>query len=184
MKKIKNILLVLLVMVLVVPFNVKAEEKKELPEADKEPVNVYLFHSYSCQYCQAALEWFASIEEEYGDYFNLLEYEVSTEENAMLWSDVAEFMGDTAEGVPYMVVGEYSYPNGFGADTVIDSTTNQTMGDQLLERILEIYESDNRYDVIYEMNNQPDYSNIVGIAAIVIIVGLGAVAVISRRQNS
>ena len=140
MKKLKKLLLVLLIMMMAFPFFVKADEEKE----EKEPVKVYLFRSNTCGYCEAAMEWFESIEEEYGKYFDLIDYEVSNQENSQLWSDVATAMGDTASGVPYMVVGDYSYPNGFGADTVISSTSDQTMGDQLIERIMEIY--DERYN--------------------------------------
>jgi len=93
-------------------------------------------------------------------------------------------MGDTASGVPYIVLGNYSYPNGFSNDTIIDQETEKTMGDQMIEQILEVYESDDRYDVMKEIKEKPDYSNVVGIVAGVIIVGLVAVAVISRRQNS
>ena len=180
MKKLKSLLAILLIMVVAMPFSVKAED--ELPEVGKDPVNVYLFRSDSCKYCQAALEWFNSIEEEYGDYFDLVDYEVSSEENYNLWSEVAEFMGDTIGGVPYMVVGKYSYPNGFASDSIADST-GQTMGEQLIERILEIYESDNRYDVMVEINNKPNYNNVVGIVALVIIGGLVAITVITRRQS-
>lgn len=181
MKKIKNLLLVLLIMIVAFPFGVIADEENK--EEKKEPVNVYLFRSNSCHYCEAAMEWFDSIEEEYGDYFDLVDYEVSTQENSELWSEVAEFMGDTASGVPYMVVGEYTYPNGFAADTVISSTSDETMGDQLIERIMEIYESDNRYDVMVEINNKPDYSSVVGIVAVAIITGLVVMAIITRKQS-
>lgn len=181
MKKLKSLLLILLVAVTMLPFSVKAENKK--PETNKEPVNVYLFRSNTCGYCEAALEWFNSIEKEYGAYFNLVDYEVSSEENYNLWSETAEFMGDAVGGVPYIVVGKYTYPNGFGADSLVSSTSKQTMGDQMIERILEIYESDNRYDVMKEINNKPNYNNIVGISALVIIAGLVVVTIITRRQS-
>lgn len=180
MKKLKRLLLVLLIMMMAFPFYVKADEKKE---QEKEPVKVYLFRSNTCGYCEAAMEWFGSIEEEYGKYFDLIDYEVSSQENSQLWSEVATTMGDTASGVPYMVVGKYSYPNGFAADNVINSTSDETMGDQLIERIMEIYESDARYDVMKELNNKPDYSNIVGIVSIVVIAGLAVVAIITRRNS-
>ena len=180
MKKLKSLLVILLIMVVALPFNVKAEETKE---KEKEPVNVYLFRSNTCGYCEAALEWFKSIEEEYGKYFDLVDYEVSSEENYTLWTEVAEVMGDSVGGVPYIVVGDYSYPNGFAADSQVDSESEKNMGDELIERVLEIYENDDRYDVMKEINNKPNYNNVVGIVAIVIIVGLVAVAVITRRQS-
>ena len=182
MKKIKSLLVILLIMLIAFPFGVKAEEEKN-EETKKEPVKVYLFRSNTCGYCEAALEWFNSIEEEYGEYFDLIDYEVSSSENSLLWEEVATTMGDTPSGVPYMVVGEYSYPNGFAADTQISSTSDETMGDQLIERIMKLYESDDRYDVMVELNNKPDYSNIVTVVALVIIVGFGAMAIITRRRS-
>ena len=182
MKKLKTLIMILLIMVIAFPFNVRAE-KEEKEEETKEPVKVYLFHSNSCGYCQAALEWFDSIEEEYGKYFDLVEYEVSSAENSNLWEEVATTMGDTASGVPYMVVGKYSYPNGFAADSPIDSTSEKKMGDQLIERIMEIYESDNRYDVMKKLGDKPDYSNVVSVVSIVIIAGLVVLAIITRRNS-
>ena len=167
MKKIKSLLVILLIMLIAFPFGVKAEEEKN-EETKKEPVKVYLFRSNTCGYCEAALEWFNSIEEEYGEYFDLIDYEVSSSENSLLWEEVATTMGDTPSGVPYMVVGEYSYPNGFAADTQISSTSDET---------------NDRYDVMVELNNKPDYSNIVTVVALVIIVGFGAMAIITRRRS-
>lgn len=182
MKKLKSLLVVLLIMMIAIPFGVKADN--ELPEVGKEPVKVYMFRGETCAYCEAALEWLDSIEEEYGDYFDLVDYEVwYSTENQELMEEVAEIMGDTASGVPYIIVGEYSYPNGFASDSVSDSNTDQTMGEELIERILEIYESDNRYDVMEELNNKPNYNNVVGIVALVIIGGLVAITIITRRQS-
>lgn len=183
MKKLRSLLVILLITMMVFPFNVNAEENK--PEKGKEPVKVYVFRGETCGYCKAALEWFQSIEEEYGDYFDIVDYEVwYNEENKSLMEEVATHMGDTASGVPYIIVGDYTYPNGFAADTVVDNDTQKTMGDQMIDQILEVYESNNRYDVMSELKNKPDYSNVVGIVSGVIIIGLVAVAVISRKQNS
>lgn len=183
MKKLKNLLVILLIMMIAFPFNVKADEEK--PEVGKEPIKIYFFHGSTCSYCQAAFAWFETIEEEYGDYYDIVDYEVwSNTDNQQLMEEVATLMGDTASGVPYIIVGDYSYPNGFAADTVVNSETEETMGDQMIKQILEVYESDDRYDVMVEINNKPDYSNVVGIVAVVIIAGLVVVAVISRRQNS
>lgn len=183
MKKIKDMLLVIFMIAVMVPFHVNAEVEK--PEANKEPVKVYFFHGNGCPHCEEASEWFDSIEEEYGDYFDLVSYEVwYNQENQLLMQEVSDFKGDNASGVPYILVGKYSYPNGFGAEVVVDSNTGKTAGEEMIERILAEYQSDNRYDVMVALNDKPDYSTIVGIGAVIVIVGLGAVAVISRRQNS
>lgn len=184
MKKLKSLLAILLVVVTMLPFTANAEVEVEKPETDKEPVKVYVFRGETCSYCKAALEWFDSIKEEYGDYFELVTYEVwNNSENAELMQKVASHMGDTANGVPYIIVGKYTYPNGFGADTKLSDNSDKTMGDQLIERILEIYQSDNRYDVMEDLNNKKDYSAVVATGAIIIIAGLAVVAIVSRKQN-
>lgn len=180
MKKIKSLFVILLMTMIVYPFNVKAETIK--PEANKEPVKIYIFRSNSCQHCINTMNFLEEIKEEYGDYYEVKDYEVSSLENSQLFEEVASFMGDNAEGVPYIIVGKYTYPNGFEPDSKVND--KQTMGEQLIERVLEIYESDNRYDVMEAINNKPDYSAVVGIGAIIIIAGLVTVAIVSRRQNS
>lgn len=182
MKKLRSLLLIILTIMIIFPLGVNGEEEK--PEANKEPVKVYVFHGETCPHCLEAFEWFDSIEEEYGDYFDLVKYEVWKDaENSQLMENISNFRGDNATGVPYIIVGDYSYANGFGADSVIDEETGTTMGDQMIERILEIYESDNRYDVMEAYNNRPDYSIVVGIVALVIIAGVVVTAIIIRRSN-
>ena len=128
MKKLKSLLAILLVVVTMLPFTANAEVEVEKPKTDKEPVKVYVFRGETCSYCKAALEWFNSIKEEYGDYFELVTYEVwNNSENAELMQKVASHMGDTANCVPYIIVGKYTYPNGFGADTKLSDDSDKTM---------------------------------------------------------
>lgn len=178
MKIIQKLALCMMTFVLFMPFIVKAEEKVE----DKEPVKVYIFRSDSCGYCRALMEYLDSIEEEYGKYFDVYDYEVSDSENSQLYYEVAEYMGDEVSGVPYMVVGEYTYPNGFAATTVIDKESGQTSGDQLIERIMEIYNSNDRFDVMFEMNNKPNYDVIVAVVSGIIIVGIVGMAIVTRKS--
>ena len=70
MKKIG--LLLVLLMILVAPFTVFAEE--EAKEESKE-VKVYFFRGQGCSHCAEAEEWFKSIEEEMGDRFEIIDYE-------------------------------------------------------------------------------------------------------------
>lgn len=182
MKKIRNLLFILLTMVALIPFGVRAEEEKK--KVEKEPVPVYLFYGNGCQYCEATLEWFNTIEDKYGDYYDLHTYEVwYSEDSAALMEEVAELRGDNASGVPYIIVGDYSYPNGFASDTVVDEESGKTMGDQLIEQILEVYEDDNRYDVMVEVNNKPNYNNVVGIVSAVVIIGFVAMVIVARKQS-
>jgi len=184
MKNLKKLLFVLLIMFTLVPFGVIAEEEKQ-EKVEKEPVKLYIFHGSTCGYCKATFEWLDTIEEEYGKYFDVVDYEVwGSQENSDLMQEVASVMGDEASGVPYIIVGNYSYPSGFDATAVIDEESNKTMGDELIDHILEVYESDDRYDVMYEIANKPDYSNIVGTVTLITIVGFMAIVIIARRRNA
>lgn len=184
MKALKKIFTLILAITMLLPLTVMAEEEKKETATTKEPVKIYMFHGSTCQYCQNALKWFDSIKEEYGNYFELITYEVWNDaENAELMEEVSSFLGDNATGVPYIILGKYTYPNGFAADSKVSSSSDETMGDQLITRIKEIYNSDERYDVMYEINNKPDYSLVVGIISGVVIVGITAFAIISRKQN-
>ena len=101
MKKIK-LLVVALIAIILLPFSANA--------AEKEPINVYLFKGDGCGYCKAALEFFKSIEDDYGKYFNLVEYEVwYSEDNATLMTEVASYFGEEIGGVPYIVIGDKTF---------------------------------------------------------------------------
>ena len=182
---------------LVIPFSVFADEEK------KEPVKVYLFHGNGCSHCAETREWFDSIEEEYGDYFDLVKFEVwadENEENRQFMQIVAEKMGDEASGVPYMVVGKYTWPNGFAPDSLVDET-GKTMSEDMIEKIMETYNEDERFDVMdglsmptpdkeevkkskEEEKREKDKNNaIVGIISVVVIGGILTLAVLARKNN-
>ena len=188
MKHLQRLFVFLMAVMLVIPFGVLAEEEVEttsVEETEKEPVKVYFFRGETCGYCKAALEWFDSIEEEYGKYYDIVSYEVWNDpDNQALMQEVADVFGDEASGVPYIIVGNYTYPNGFGADSVIDEASGKTMGDEMIERIMEVYESDNRYDVMEELTKEkPNYDNVVAVVAVLAVAALITVAVITRRSN-
>ena len=99
----------LLAFFLVLPLAVFADEATE----ESKEVNVYLFRGEGCPHCAEAEEWFKSIEEEYGDLFNVVDYETwYDEENAELMQRVADAREEKAEGVPYIIIGNKSW-NGF-----------------------------------------------------------------------
>ena len=108
MKKIG--LLVILMMILVAPFAVFAEEEGD--KKDTKEVNIYFFRGQGCSHCAEAEEWFKSIEEELGDRFKIVDYETwYNEDNAELMKKVAEARGESeqATGVPYIIVGDKSW---------------------------------------------------------------------------
>lgn len=159
MKKIK-FLFVLLMAVFVLPFAVFAEGEEEAVEQEvtevaegqenaggeeSKEVKVYFFRGEGCPHCQEAEEWFKSIEEEYGSYFEIVDYETwQDEDNAALMQKVAEARGETAEGVPYIVIGDKSW-NGF----------TESYEQEMIEQIKKMFEQDvnERYDIMSYLGN-------------------------------
>ena len=138
MKKFKLFVLALLLFVVSVPF-VNAEETA------KSEVNVYVFRGEGCGFCKNALTFFEESEEEYGKYFNLITYEVwNDSENATLMEQVAEYLGTEIDGVPFIIVGDETFP-GF----------NEEYGQKILDEIVEQYnmEESERTDLIKNMRS-------------------------------
>ncbi len=134
MKNVKYLLLLLLAF-LVIPFTVLAEGE----EASRE-VKVYVFRGDGCPHCADAEEWFASIEDEYGDKFEVVDYETwYNEENAALMNQVAAARGEEPGGVPYIIIGNKSW---FGF--------TDSYADEMLEEIKSLYETEvtERYDIM------------------------------------
>ncbi len=167
MKKLFCILFVALM--LVVPTTAFAQTKA--------PVNVYLFHGSTCPHCQELLEWFSTIEDEYGDKFDLVKYEVwEDEKNAELLSLTGEYLGIQVSGVPFMIIGEETF-SGFAPSE--DPAL-------IIQAITEEYEKDtteraNIVDKVIKENNwvhdekEKDKKTtdlIIGVSAIIVIIGL------------
>lgn len=122
MKKIKFLLVAILTL-LIIPFSVFAEEEVEEISEDVEinkKINVYLFRGDGCPHCAEAEEFFDSIKEEYGEYFELKDFEVwKNTENAELLDKVAEARGEEVDGVPYIIIGNKSW-NGYSNELSSD----------------------------------------------------------------
>ena len=186
MKKFKY-LFVLLVAILVVPIAVLADEEEEEVTTTEEQSNeviVYLFRGEGCPHCQEAEEWFESIEEEYGSYFEVVDYETwYNSDNAELMQEVAAARGEAAEGVPYIIIGNKSW-NGFASD----------YEDEILAQIKSEYETDvnERYDI---MKLLPDASSkakeeestgndVVALIIILVVVGLACFGIYKARNTT
>ncbi len=142
MKKIEYVILLLFAVVLL-PFSVFAdgdEEKVTSTSEESKKVNVYLFRGEGCPHCQEAEEWFKSIEGEYGEYFQIVDYETwHDEDNADLMQRVAEARGEEANGVPYIIIGNKSW-NGF-AESYESEITDQIKSEFAKD-------SKDRYDIM------------------------------------
>lgn len=163
MKKLKY-LVILLIAALIIPFTVHAEG-----EESKE-VKVYFFRGEGCSHCAEAEAWFQSIEEEYGSYFQIIDYEtLYNRENSELMQRVAKARGEKAEGVPYIIIGNQSW-NGF----------TESYGSEMIERIKSEFEKDvkDRYDIIKllpEMEKEKDSTGSDILALVIILVVFGGI---------
>ena len=179
MKKIG--LLVLLMMILIVPFTVFAEEESEKKEDSKE-VNVYFFRGEGCSHCAEAEEWFKSIEEELGDRFEIIDYETwYNEDNSELMKKVAKARGESeqATGVPYIIVGDKSWI-GFTDDykEEIKSQINAEYGKDV----------NKRYDVIellgQKSSDKDSSSDVAALIIILLVVGGVGFGIYKARGNT
>jgi len=90
-------------------------ENKNYKETDDQAV-IYLFRGQGCGFCRAFITYLNSISTEYGDKFKVVSFEVWNDAvNNELMKVVANFTGEAAGGVPYIVIGEKVFP-GYLAD--------------------------------------------------------------------
>lgn len=159
MKKIMAILLVLLLMPTIVfakePESMSLEDalKEEEIEYDlgdyqesDQKANIYLFRGKGCSHCREFLEYVSKdLIKESGEYFNLVTYEVwNNEDNKELMDKVAEYLGEEAGGVPFIVIGDKVFA-GYA----------ESMNDEMKEAIKKLYDSEDRYDVIKKLETDP-----------------------------
>ncbi|MBP3635629.1 MAG: thioredoxin fold domain-containing protein [Bacilli bacterium] len=162
MKKILNLLLIMLMCLALIPYKVLAEEKtynslnleSVLKEEEIEhnlsnysenndQVTIYLFRGKGCTYCRAFLNFLNSIVDEYGKYFKLVSYEVwYDEDNNKLMDEVSEYLDKPADGVPYIIIGDEVF---VGYSSSYD--------DEIKNSIKKLYDSKDRYDVMDEIKN-------------------------------
>jgi thiol-disulfide isomerase/thioredoxin len=142
----------------------------------KEPAKVYLFYGEGCKYCAGAMTYLESLEEEYGDMFDVIKYEVwNNTENQALLEDVAAVFDDEIGGVPYIVIGEktfagYDLSGGFDAD--------------ILEAIKKTYESNNSFDVMQKLGTTVKKSNALLYVVLAVVVILEIALLGFAKKNA
>ena len=127
-----------------------AEEFSDYSEDDQK-ITIYLFRGKGCTYCRAYLTFMNSITEEYGKYFNMVSFEVwNDSNNSELMNDVAKFMNEDADGVPYIIIGDKTF-SGYA----------ESYDEKIKTAITDLYntEKDQRYDVFKEMAKDSNSSN-------------------------
>ena len=111
-------------------------------EENNNQITIYMFRGKGCGYCRAFLTFLNSITEEYGKYFKLESYEVwNDSKNKDLMDKVSSFIGQPAQGVPYIIIGEKVFP-GYA----------NTYDEQIKAAITSLYNTNksDRYDVMKE----------------------------------
>lgn len=177
----KKFLLVLMLFLVLMPMSVFAKDEKIVKENYKflnfeqvleqeeiklefsdyketeEQITIYLFRGKGCAYCKKFLNYLNSITEEYGKYFKLESYEVWYDhDNSKLLEEVSDFLEQSAQGVPYIVIG----------DKVFAGYTEQ-YNNSIISAITEQYNSEEKYDVFDEMakaydeEHKTDYSQTI-----------------------
>lgn len=139
----KKLLIVLTFIIAIFPSIVRADDKKE--------ITVYMFYGSTCPHCHDAMDFFDSIEEDYGKYFKLEKYEVwdtfSARRNKLM-QDVATKMGTDKKklGVPYIVIGDkvfIGYAKNWDDDiekAIVNKYNDETYEDMVKPLIVEMYQ--------------------------------------------
>lgn len=125
-----------------------------------DQITIYFFRGSGCSFCAGFLRFLNSIVGEYGKYFKVEAYEIwQNRNNAKLMEEVADFLGENANGVPFVIIGDQVFS---GYMTEYDDLVKQ--------QIKALYDSDDRYDVMEEMakaKKEEEKYNISGYAVIV-----------------
>lgn len=114
---------------------------KNYKETDDQ-ITIYLFRGYGCGYCRNFLTFLNSIVGEYGKYFKVVSYETwYNQDNYNLMVEVSSFLGQPAQGVPYVIIGNQIFP-GYAS----------SYDDKIKEAIKNLYDTkkEDRYDVMKE----------------------------------
>ena len=210
MKDLKRLFVLLFALVLVIPFGVFAEEdeeeavttgtidnsayaaysttnlvetleaenielkNKDYTEDSKQAI-IYMFRGQGCVHCQEFLTFLSEISEEYGEYFRLVAFETWQDStNKELMSEISTSLGEEAGGVPYIIIGDKTFA-GYAS----------SYDDQIKDAIMDLYNTDveKRADVFANKKEPEDHSLVVGIVSVLVIGGIIATAVITRKNN-
>ncbi len=210
MKNLKRLFVLLFALVLVLPFSVyakkdsKKEEKKVVSAAEKyskynhtnlaetleaegielenkdytendKQITIYLFRGQGCTHCQEFLTFLSSLTKEYGEYFKLVAFETWQDSaNKELMDSVAEQLETEAGGVPFIVIGDKVFP-GYAS----------TYDDQIKDAIMNLYSTPeaSRYDIFTNVKEPENHDLVVGIITVLVLGGLVATAVKTRKNN-
>ena len=157
------------------------EEFKDYSETDDQ-ITIYLFRGNGCGYCQRFLKFMNGITTEYGKYFKVVGFEVWNDQaNSELLGKIADFLGEDAGGVPYIIIGDKVFP-GYA----------ESYDEGIKSAIKSLYDSKDRYDVFEEYNKaiseakRDEFAKTmrpVIFNAIFVCIGVVVVCLFVKKQN-
>ena len=130
LKKIKQILILIVLLLVLTPIqNVNAEEK----------INLYLFHGDGCPHCATEKEYLEDLKKEYKE-LNIIQYEVwYNEENNSFLKQIANETNKSLTGVPVTIIGQ----------TIITGFKEST--EQQIKRAIDYYLENDYQDIVEEI---------------------------------
>lgn len=72
--------------------------------AKENEVNIYFFHSNTCQHCKEEIKLLNELDEYY-DNINIYKYEISNDNNSVLLSNIGTLLDVKITGVPFTIIG-------------------------------------------------------------------------------
>ena len=122
---------------------VDEDNSNEISDENKESINIYLFWGDGCHICENLMTYFDTLEKEYGNYYNLVKYEVwHNEENNRLMHEVGNRLNQTYYAVPFLVIGD---------EVIVGYSSSKD--EYIKNRIIEEYNNSEYVDIIAQINS-------------------------------
>ena len=112
-------------------------------KSSKNKVNVYVFWGDGCPHCKHLAQFFDSNKSELKDKMNLYTFEVWKDStNLKFMKDFGKFLGETPQGVPYMIIGDKTF-SGF-------AESDEKTKDEIINLIKQGYQNSSKIDKYQE----------------------------------
>ena len=112
-------------------------------KSSKDRVNVYVFWGDGCPHCKHLAQFFDSNKSKLKDKMNLYAFEVwKNSTNLKFMKDFGKFLGETPQGVPYMIIGNKTF-SGF-------AESDEKTKDEIINLIKQGYQNSSKIDKYQE----------------------------------
>lgn len=143
-------------------------------QESEEKANIYLFRGHGCSACYEFLSYLNAMVPNYGDYFNLISYEVwENSDNNDLMEKVKSYYGNKETGVPYIIIGNHSW-NGY----------SEELTSEIYSAMMEEYDNGNQNDHFEEaMHYEKSYPYADIIIPVCALLLVGAILYIRHKNK-